>query len=202
MNENATVLPTTPLPSSHSSLLISTNPYSPFPSQPSHHQHQHHTTNKNDEATQNSNTQQQKEKHTARLLSSQVATRWYKSPELLWGSRNYDCKVDMWAAACVFAELLSNTPLFPGETDINQLWHIILLLGTPNSTVWPSISSLPDYGKIMFDNIQHKPLASVFPSNCPDSALSLLRKILQWDPLNRLIATEALQHDYFKEILE
>nr|KAG5695647.1 hypothetical protein BaRGS_029137 [Batillaria attramentaria] len=48
-----------------------------------------------------------------RQYSHQVATRWYRAPELLYGARKYDEGVDLWAAGCIFGELLNNSPVFP-----------------------------------------------------------------------------------------
>ena len=50
-----------------------------------------------------------------------MATRWYRAPELLYGARKYTEGVDLWAVGCIFGELLNNSPLFPGENDIDQL---------------------------------------------------------------------------------
>ncbi len=50
----------------------------------------------------------------------QVATRWYRAPELLFGARQYDTAVDMWGVGCVAAELILNEPIFPGRSDIDQ----------------------------------------------------------------------------------
>ena len=65
----------------------------------------------------------------------QVATRWYRSPELLYGARLYDSAVDIWAVGCIFGEMLNNSPLFPGEMDIDQLYCVLRVLGTPTSEV-------------------------------------------------------------------
>ena len=70
-----------------------------------------------------------------RQYSHQVATRWYRAPELLYGSRNYTEGVDLWAVGCIFGELLNNCPLFPGENDIDQLGIVIKNLGTPTEVV-------------------------------------------------------------------
>ncbi len=50
----------------------------------------------------------------------QVATRWYRAPELLYGARRYTEGVDLWAVGCILGELLNSSPLFPGENDIDQ----------------------------------------------------------------------------------
>lgn len=58
-----------------------------------------------------------------------VATRWYRSPELLVGDTQYGPPVDVWAIGCVFAELLSGVPLWPGKSDVDQLYLIRKTLG-------------------------------------------------------------------------
>uniref|UniRef100_A0A3B3XQE0 Protein kinase domain-containing protein n=1 Tax=Poecilia mexicana TaxID=48701 RepID=A0A3B3XQE0_9TELE len=58
-----------------------------------------------------------------------VATRWYRAPELLVGDTQYGPPVDVWAVGCVFAELLSGNPLWPGKSDVDQLYLIRKTLG-------------------------------------------------------------------------
>ncbi|KAI8849180.1 kinase-like domain-containing protein [Chytridium lagenaria] len=58
-----------------------------------------------------------------------VATRWYRAPELLVGDTEYGKPVDIWATGCIFAEILTGQPLFPGDTDIDQLYRIMKCLG-------------------------------------------------------------------------
>uniref|UniRef100_A0A8C8SW25 Cyclin-dependent kinase 20 n=1 Tax=Pelusios castaneus TaxID=367368 RepID=A0A8C8SW25_9SAUR len=102
-----------------------------------------------------------------RLYSHQVATRWYRAPELLYGARKYDEGVDLWAVGCIFAELLNNSPLFPGENDIEQLCCVLRVLGTPNPRTWPEITELPDYNKISFKDNPAIPLEEVVPDAPP-----------------------------------
>ncbi len=58
-----------------------------------------------------------------------VATRWYRSPELLVGDTHYGPPVDVWAIGCVFAEMLTRVPLWPGRSDLDQLYLITKNLG-------------------------------------------------------------------------
>lgn len=58
-----------------------------------------------------------------------VATRWYRAPELLVGDVHYSFPVDVWAISCVFAELISGQPLWPGRSDLDQLYLIRKTLG-------------------------------------------------------------------------
>lgn len=84
----------------------------------------------------------------SRLYSPQVSTRWYRAPEILWGSQKYGPSVDLWACGNVLAEMLRGVPLFAGTTDIEQLAIIIRTLGSPRLNEWPELTSLPDYSKI------------------------------------------------------
>lgn len=58
-----------------------------------------------------------------------IIVRWYRAPELLVGDTKYGKAVDMWAIGCLIAELLTGDPLFPGESDMDQLHQIIKCLG-------------------------------------------------------------------------
>ena len=62
-----------------------------------------------------------------------------RAPELLYGSRVYNESVDLWSVGCIFGELLNNSPIFPGENDIDQLGIVIRALGTPNERIWPGV---------------------------------------------------------------
>jgi serine/threonine protein kinase len=70
-------------------------------------------------------------------MSHQVMTRWYRAPELLFATRHYTNSVDIWAAAAVVAELCSLTPLFPGQNDIDQIFKVFQIMGTPSPEDWP-----------------------------------------------------------------
>lgn len=89
-------------------------------------------------------------RHPYHPYSHEVATRWYRAPELLYGSRHYDHGVDTWAVGCVFGEMLHQRPLFQGETDIDQMNKLQSVLGVMTKENWPEIDQLPDYHKIHF----------------------------------------------------
>ncbi len=79
----------------------------------------------------------------AKAMTPKVVTLWYRSPELLLGSKSQSTAVDMWSAGCILGELLAHKPLLPGRSEINQIELIIDLLGTPSDAIWPEYSSLP-----------------------------------------------------------
>lgn len=131
-----------------------------------------------------------------RQYSHQVATRWYRAPELLYGAREYDQGIDMWAAGCTMAEMINNSPLFPGENDIDQLGTVFRILGTPSVATWPALSTLPDYNKIQFDVMPAVPIEEVVVETSP-SAIELLKRMLVYNSAERVSADEALLQPYF-----
>lgn len=89
-----------------------------------------------------------------------MVTRWYRSPELLFGARQYGTAVDIWAIGCILAELLLRVPFLPGESDLDQLTKIFQALGTPTPNTWPDMTQLPDY--IQFKVFPGTPLRHIF----------------------------------------
>ena len=65
-------------------------------------------------------------------MTDYVATRWYRSPELLLSDR-YNREVDIWAIGCIMGELTDGEPLFPGESEVDQLFEIQKVLGSLTS---------------------------------------------------------------------
>ena len=130
-------------------------------------------------------------------MTIQVVTRWYRSPELLFGAKQYGSAVDMWSVGCIFAELMLRTPFLAGESDIGQLNVIFQALGTPIEKDWPGMKQLPDY--IEYTEYQKTPLKRIFTA-APNSALDLLSQMLHFDPNKRITAKQALEHVYFSEM--
>uniref|UniRef100_A0A0K8VQY7 Cyclin-dependent kinase 20 n=1 Tax=Bactrocera latifrons TaxID=174628 RepID=A0A0K8VQY7_BACLA len=137
-------------------------------------------------------------KDESKLYSPQVSTRWYRAPEILWGSQKYGPAVDMWASGCVFAEMLRGVPLFSGATDIEQLALVIRTLGSPRFNEWPDINLLPDYDKIRFPKAVGIHWDNLFPSCTHAVEINLVSNLVVYNPKNRLTAAEALSHDYFQ----
>ncbi|CBY12605.1 unnamed protein product [Oikopleura dioica] len=75
-------------------------------------------------------------------LVMDIATRWYRAPELLYGAHRYDFGVDLWAVGCIIGELFLFSALFPGQSDIEQLYLVVQTLGTPTDETWPGRKSL------------------------------------------------------------
>ncbi|CAA7046757.1 unnamed protein product [Microthlaspi erraticum] len=133
------------------------------------------------------------------LMTSCVGTRWFRPPELLYGSTMYGLEVDLWSLGCVFAEILSLEPLFPGISDIDQISRVTNVLGNLNEEVWPGCVDLPDYKSISFAKVE-SPLGieGCLPNHSGD-VISLLKKLLCYDPASRATAMEMLSDKYFSE---
>ncbi|KAF5748571.1 CDK-activating kinase 1AT [Tripterygium wilfordii] len=131
--------------------------------------------------------------------TSCVGTRWFRAPELLYGSTDYGLEVDLWSLGCIFAELLSLDPLFPGNSDIDQLGRIINVLGNLTEDVWPGCSRLPDYRIISFSKVENPiGLEGCLPNRARDE-ISLVKKLVCYNPASRAAAMELLHDKYFVE---
>ncbi|PVU86675.1 hypothetical protein BB559_006429 [Furculomyces boomerangus] len=133
-----------------------------------------------------------------RIYTHEVVTLWYRAPEILMGSRHYSIGMDMWSIGCIFAEMASKRPLFPGDSEIDEIFKIFRILGTPTEENWPSVTTLPDY-KPSFPKWQPQNLKDLLPKLCEDG-IDLLQKMLIYDPAHRITAKQALLHPYFKDV--
>ncbi|GMP79666.1 hypothetical protein CsSME_00035119 [Camellia sinensis var. sinensis] len=134
----------------------------------------------------------------ATIFSFQAVTLWYRAPKILFGSRHYSTPVDVWSVGCIFAEMVNQRPLFLGDSEIDELFKIFRILGTPNEDTWPGVTSLADF-KSAFPKWPSKDLATVVP-NLDSAGIDLLSKMLCLDPSRRITARSALEHEYFKDI--
>ncbi|KAL8046719.1 hypothetical protein ABFX02_08G192780 [Erythranthe guttata] len=136
---------------------------------------------------------------TTAFWTDYVATRWYRAPELC-GSffSKYTPAIDIWSIGCIFAEVVTGKPLFPGKSVVHQLDLITNLLGTPSIDTISGVRN-EKARKYLMDMRKKRtvPFAEKFPSVDP-SALKLLQRLLAFDPKDRPSAEEALADPYFK----
>lgn len=131
-----------------------------------------------------------------RNYTAQIITLWYRPPELLLGHQYYDASVDVWSLACIMFEIEALIPLFMGDSEIDQLYKIFSILGIPTNNEWDGVEALPNYSKATL-TVKPKGLGSMIQ----DSTLEvLISKFLVFDPLKRMSAAEALEHEYFSEL--
>lgn len=128
----------------------------------------------------------------------EVVTLWYRAPEILMGSKHYGTAVDIWSIGCIMAEMIDNKPLFPGDSEIDELFKIFQTLGTPSEQAWPGVSTLP-YFKGTFPNWAGNHLPRLYPQ-LDLNGLDLLNKMLTYDPTKRISAKDALKHPWFNDL--
>ncbi|VDM44302.1 unnamed protein product [Toxocara canis] len=131
------------------------------------------------------------------LYTDYVATRWYRSPELLVGDTQYGPPVDVWAIGCVFAEMVTGEAIWPGRSDVDQLYLIRKTMG----------EFLPRHMQIFHSNQFFYGLSIPEPDAPEDLATKLntsaviidfLYKCFDTNPEKRWSCSELLQHDYFQ----
>ncbi|NXV82789.1 CDK3 kinase, partial [Atlantisia rogersi] len=132
-----------------------------------------------------------------RTYTHEVVTLWYRAPEILLGCKYYATAVDMWSIGCIFAEMVTRKALFPGDSEIDQLFQIFRTLGTPTEVTWPGVTQLPDY-KRNFPQWAQKDMKEILP-NLDQDGRDLLLQLLLYDPSRRISAKAALSHQYFSK---
>ena len=133
-----------------------------------------------------------------RTYTHEVVTLWYRAPEILLGQRHYACPVDVWSVGGIFAEMVNRRPLWPGDSEIDELYKIFRTLGTPTEASWPGVSSLPDY-KPTFPQWPGQDISKCCPG-LDDVGLDLLASMLHYEPSRRITMKAALQHPWFDDI--
>ncbi|OMO66019.1 hypothetical protein CCACVL1_21318 [Corchorus capsularis] len=125
-----------------------------------------------------------------------VSTRWYRAPEVLLQSSSYTPAIDMWAVGAILAELFTSSPIFPGESEIDQLYKICCVLGAPDWTSFPEATNISRLINISYSEILPTNLSDIIP-NASSEAIDLIMQLCSWDPLRRPTADQALQHPFF-----
>lgn len=134
-----------------------------------------------------------------RVMTSNVITRWYRPPELLFGARHYSGAVDVWSVGLVFAELVIRNPFLPGNTEVEQIALICERIGTPTEDNWPGVTKLPEY-------TVPAPATPVWGRDAymgrfgavGAEGVDLLTRTLALDPRRRATAREMLEHGWWK----
>ncbi|XP_078001897.1 cyclin-dependent kinase 11B isoform X7 [Phascolarctos cinereus] len=128
-----------------------------------------------------------------------VVTLWYRAPELLLGAKEYSTAIDMWSVGCIFGELLTQKPLFPGKSEIDQINKVFKDLGTPSEKIWPGYNDLPAVKKMTFTEYPYNNLRKRFGALLSDQGFDLMNKFLTYYPGRRINAEDGLKHEYFRE---
>lgn len=126
-----------------------------------------------------------------------VSTRWYRAPEVLLQSRCYGPAIDMWAMGAIMAELFNLRPLFPGDSELDEIFKICSVIGTPSFQTWPQGMELAASMNLQFPKFSKGNLSALIPTASSD-AIDLIQALCSWDPEKRPSAAKVLQHPFFK----
>ncbi|XP_019317846.2 MAPK/MAK/MRK overlapping kinase isoform X2 [Panthera pardus] len=126
-----------------------------------------------------------------------ISTRWYRAPECLLTDGFYTYKMDLWSAGCVFYEITSLQPLFPGANELDQISKIHDVIGTPAEK---TLTKFKQSRAMSFDFPFKKGSGiPLLTANLSPKCLSLLHAMVAYDPDERITAHQALQHPYFRD---
>lgn len=105
----------------------------------------------------------------------------------------------MWAVGTILAEMVTKRPLFPGDSEVDELFKMFRVLGTPNEDVWPGVTALQDWNTDfpVWPAIQ---ISHLVPGLSREG-VDLCEQLMALDPRRRLSATEALNHPYFADMV-
>ncbi|XP_019953739.2 serine/threonine-protein kinase ICK [Paralichthys olivaceus] len=125
-----------------------------------------------------------------------VSTRWYRAPEVLLRSTSYSSPIDQWAVGCIMAELYTLRPLFPGSSEVDTIFKICQVLGTPKKNDWPEGFQLASAMNFRWPQCVPSILKTLIPNASPE-AIHLMTDLLLWDPKKRPASAQALRYSYF-----
>jgi len=127
-----------------------------------------------------------------------ICSRYYRAPELIIGASEYTPMIDVWSEGCVLAELLLGNPIFVGGSGVDQIIEVIKVMGTPSKEEMLAMN--PFHEDISMPQMKSTPWSSVFKSNVSPDAISLVSKLLVYDPKKRVGAIDACTHPFFNEL--
>uniref|UniRef100_A0A4W6F6B5 cyclin-dependent kinase n=1 Tax=Lates calcarifer TaxID=8187 RepID=A0A4W6F6B5_LATCA len=131
-----------------------------------------------------------------KTYSNEVVTLWYRPPDVLLGSTEYSTPIDMWGVGCIFYEMITGRPLFPGSTVEDELHLIFRILGTPTEETWPGITTSEEFKTYNFPRYHAEPLVNHAP-RIDNDGHDLLSMLLQVKNI-----ADALRHSYFRSLGE
>mmetsp|Transcript_26447 Transcript_26447/g.74881 ORF Transcript_26447/g.74881 Transcript_26447/m.74881 type:complete len:348 (-) Transcript_26447:78-1121(-) len=129
---------------------------------------------------------------------SYICSRFYRAPELIFGSTEYSVSIDTWSLGCVSGELMLCQPLFPGGSGVDQLVEIIKVLGTPSREEIEAMNRY--YTEFKFPQIRAHPWETLFRSGTSEEGIDLVSRMLAYKPKSRIAPLEALRHPFFDEL--
>ncbi|KAJ8600049.1 hypothetical protein CTAYLR_001824 [Chrysophaeum taylorii] len=126
-----------------------------------------------------------------------VSTRWYRGPEVLLRSTNYNSPIDQWACGCIMAELYALRPLFPGSSEADMIYKICSVMGSPTMRTWQEGMRLAAQMNFRFPQFVPTALTAIIPNAGPEG-IKLMEDLMKFDPYQRPTASQTLQYPYFQ----
>lgn len=130
-----------------------------------------------------------------------ISTRWYRAPECLLTDGYYNYKMDIWGVGCVFFEIMTLFPLFPGANEMDQIQRIHSVMGTPPADLLEKFKSQASHIDFNFTPTKGTGIARHLGHASPE-CVELIQMLLAYNPDERLSARQALKHPYFKDLRE
>ena len=131
-----------------------------------------------------------------------ISTRWYRSPECLLTDGYYNYKMDIWGLGCVFFEILTLAPLFPGDDEIDEVNKINYIIGSPSEELFQKFIKNSAHSNELKFEYQKGIGIQRYLTHVSPKVVDLINKMLEYDPDKRLTAKECLNHEYFKDLVE
>lgn len=143
-----------------------------------------------------------------------VSTRWYRAPEVLLRAGEYSAPVDIWAVGAMAVEIATLKPLFPGGNEVDQVWRVCEIMGSPGTWVnrngqkvgggeWKDGVKLAQKLGFSFPKMAPHSLDIVLPApQWPASLAHFVTWCLMWDPKVRPTSRQALEHEYFADAVD
>ncbi|KAF2869905.1 meiosis induction protein kinase-like protein [Massariosphaeria phaeospora] len=155
-----------------------------------------------------------RETHSKLPYTTYVSTRWYRAPEVLLRAGEYSAPVDIWAVGAMAVEIATLKPLFPGGNEVDQVWRVCEVMGSPGSWVnkygqrvgggeWKDGVRLAQKLGFSFPKMTPHTLDTILqPPQWPASLAHFVTWCLMWDPRSRPTSTQALAHEYFQDAFD
>ncbi|EEY19176.1 serine/threonine-protein kinase MAK [Verticillium alfalfae VaMs.102] len=155
-----------------------------------------------------------RETHSKLAYTTYVSTRWYRAPEVLLRAGEYSAPVDIWAIGAMAVEVATLKPLFPGGNEVDQVWRVCEIMGSPGNWYnksggrvgggeWREGTRLAGKLGFSFPKMAPHALDTILQSpTWPRELSHFVTWCLMWDPKNRPTSAQALAHDYFIDAVD
>ena len=142
-------------------------------------------------------------------LYTYIQSRFYRAPEIILGL-SYSTAIDMWSLGCILVELFTGRPIFPGESEAEQISCMVEVLGVPSAKMLARATR-----RSFFFEADGRPKMGVnskgkrrvpgmrslreVMKGAEEGFVGLVEQCLEWDQRKRITPDEALLHPWVQE---